>query len=87
MTKKTVTYYSLTDLVPKAWDSWFYEVLALDYSVSWGDADHTLIAASTFKDMAAVWDWEGVSYTKAELEEYQNNLKLLKVEDFVDLEN
>ena len=46
-----VSFVRVTAIVPKAWRGWFFAELAESRHVSWGDADHTLVAAKTFAEI------------------------------------
>jgi len=49
---ETVSFISLTALVPKKWNKWFYNAISSDAPFSWGDNDRTLVTASRLADHA-----------------------------------
>lgn len=42
-TMKTVSFINISEIVPKNWGDWFYDLIAETSFISWGDAEHTLI--------------------------------------------
>jgi len=47
---ETCTFICVTDLVPKHWRPWFFEMLSSDAPFSWGDNNRTLITVERFID-------------------------------------
>lgn len=45
---QTAKFISLSDIVPKDWESWFYTAISEDAPFSWGDNNRTLVDAISF---------------------------------------
>lgn len=45
---QTAKFVSLSEIVPKDWDSWFYTAISEDAPFSWGDNNRTLVDATSF---------------------------------------
>jgi len=47
---RTCDFILASDLVPKAWSSWFWAVISDSAPFSWGDNNRTLVTASRFAE-------------------------------------
>ena len=87
-----ITVYSTdfvcaSDVIPKRWSKWFWDLFSDNAPFSWGDNNHTLVAIESFADhcKACLIDSpKGVS-KKAKVA-FINKLLAIK-QPYVDLEN
>jgi len=86
---KACYYYTISELVPEAWSSWFWEAFSANAPFSWGDNDRTLVRADrvlrhvkSFQDLVL----EDGLCTE---EEFDSLVELIEClgESYVDLEN
>jgi len=50
---QTCQFISATDLVPKSWGGFFWELISEDAPFSWGDNNRSLVTAADFADHCA----------------------------------
>ena len=71
---QTVSYYSLTDIVPLGWEG-LYSALSSDAPFSWGDNDHTLVTSERFlghlKDVVELHGYRDDAEIKQMIEEIE----------------
>lgn len=48
ITVHTCEFISATDLIPKGWDMWFWDVVSEDAPFSWGGNNRSMVTASDF---------------------------------------
>ena len=84
--KHTAEFVLVTDLVPTAWRNWFWELISEGAPFSWGDANRTLITASSFADHCEkrLLDSEGTSASAKT--KFLRAVRALG-ETYIDLEN
>jgi len=45
---ETCEYVPATSIIPRSWDKWFWEKISNNAPFSWGDNNHSLVAAADF---------------------------------------
>ena len=47
---RTTEFVHVTDLVPKKWNSWFWELISENAPFTWGDNNRSMVTAECFAD-------------------------------------
>ena len=50
MKVQSCEFVSATDLIPRSWDSWFWERFSTNAPFTWGDNNRSMVTASAFAD-------------------------------------
>ena len=93
---QTAKFVPISEIVPKDWNGWFYDVISQDAPFSWGDNNRTLVDAISFghhaEDMLDMEESFGSNTGRDGLiegrEEFFDILNALaKKKVYIDLEN
>lgn len=83
-------YVCVTEIVPKEWTEWFYDMISQDAPFSWGDNNRTMVDALSFahhvQDRIDLQD--EVKISKKTLKSFYKTLDDLEKQlIYIDLEN
>jgi hypothetical protein len=85
-------YIPLTELIPKGWESWMWEVISDNAPFSWGDNNRTLVRAGRIADHVESTLENNSDFCAADgmlLPKYRTWLRDVRAlgETYIDLEN
>jgi hypothetical protein len=89
-TIQTCRFIDVTDLVPKAWRFWFWQLISENAPFSWGDNNRTMVNIGAFINHCK-WCLEDCEETsKSAITRFLNKLEKLDTgadAPYIDLEN
>lgn len=91
---QTCNFVCVTDIVPKEWTNWFFDMLSEDSPFSWGDNNRSLVSVERFSNFVIdqlndiLIDNDNENLTEDDIENFEDILdELQKKNVYIDLEN